>query len=1013
MQAADIPVVVADEGQARRPRYDAFISYSKSADATLSAVLQEALQHFAKPWYRRRALRVFRDATTLSPDAPLPIALESAIRDSGFFILMASPRSAASRWVQREVEHWLQSHGVKRLMLVLTDGSLNWSDATGDFDPEESVSLPPPLFGAFDAEPLFLDLRNLDTSTPALRDDPSVQDAVATLASVIHGRPKDDVVGEDLVQHRRTLRIAWSAAGLLAVLAVATSLASIWAVQQRDAALQREREARAGQLASDASRLLTEQPEALELATLLAIESIKRAPTGNGQEALAAATRLLPGRVAESFGERVAVLEFSPDNRWLARGDAQMGVMAWDLEKAELSQLSMPAEIQDQLQVRDFAFSRDSKWLAIAPGGPVARVYDLPGGNHEWHFEHDDTVRTVAFDPSAKRLATGAKDGRLRVWELATQTLLYEERVDSEEVRAVQFNHDGSLLGAVSPNGPIRLLATDDWRRIELEPVTPEVGLALDFSPDGTMFAVTRGNRAVIWSLEDGSVINTVEHSDFTNSVKLAGGPNIWALKFSPDSSLLVTSSRDRTTRFWRPQTGEEVLRLTHRTSVERVVFTADGSQIATAGYGLAQLWSLPEGEEVLRVPTDGGNALDLSEDGSLIAAGGNASSVRVMTTANAVRSRTIDLADDAVAVACRSDRPWIATADDRSNVQIWDTTTGELLADSNTFKPRRLRFTRMGDLIIASLAGLFRLSGDGTLREFPLDSERDIAIHDDYVAARERGGAVLVWPAAGDADPLRIDAMAQSAIRFNEDGTLLITQRLVENRATVHVWDARTGREVWQIEVRSAFGNLLAADAGGNTLAVATQRELVLYDKQTGTTRELNPDSKIRALVFSKNGARLSILLDDKLETYDVEDLDAPPVRIRHDSSIRYVAFNKERQRIATSTRTSVTVWDLDTGERLANWSTDAGVAQVCFLAGDAAIVTGDAADRALVQPWQATDHIDAACARLTRNLTEAEWATYLPGVPYEQTCPALVPIERERLVAEMFGPPEAEPGE
>jgi WD40 repeat protein len=1004
---------VTDEGQARKPRYDAFISYSKSADATLSAVLQEALHRFAKPWYRRRALRVFRDATTLSPDTPLPIALESAIRDSGFFILMASPRSAASPWVQREVEHWLQGHGVKRLILVLTDGSLNWSDTTGDFDPEESTSLPPPLFGAFDAEPLFLDLRNLDTSTPALRDDPSVQDAVATIASVIRGRPKDDVVGEDLAQHRRTLRIAWSAAGLLAVLAVATSLASMWAVQQRDAALQREREARAGQLASDASRLLTEQPEALELATLLAIESIKRAPVGNGQEALASATRLLPGRVAESYGGMVEVLEFSPDNRWLARGDAQMGVMAWDLEKGELSQLSMPAEIQDQLQVRDVEFSRDSKWLAIAPGGPAARVYDLPDGNHEWHFEHDDTVMTVAFDPSARRLATGAKDGRLRVWELATQTLLYEERVDSEEVRAVQFNHDGSLLGVVSPNGPIRLLATDDWRRIELEAVAPQVGLALDFSPDGTMFAVTRGNRAVIWSLDDGSMINTLEHTDITNSVKVAGGPNIWALEFSPDSSLLVTSSLDRTTRFWRPRTGEEVLRFTHRSSVERVAFTANGSQIATAGYGLAQLWSLPEGEEVLRVPTDGGNALGLSEDGSLIATGGNASSVRVMTTANAVRSRTIKLADDAVAVACRSDRPWIATADYRHNVQIWDTTTGELLADSNTFNPQQLQFTRKGDLIVASQAGLFRLSGDGTLRESPLGYERDIAIHDDYVAARERGGAILVWPAAGNADPLRIDAVAQGAIRFNEDGTLLITQRLVDNQATVHVWDARSGQEVWQIEVRSAFGNRLAADAGGNTLAVANQSGLVLYDKQTGTSRELNLDSEIRDLVFSKNGARLSILFNEKLQTYDLKDLDAPPVRIRHDSTVRNIAFNKERHRIATATTTSVTVWDLDTGERLANWSTDGRVTQVCFLADDAAIVTGEDADRAVVQTWQTTDHIDAACARLTRNLTEAEWEAYIPGLPYEKTCPALVPVEREPLVAEMFAPPEAKPEE
>lgn len=46
--------------------YDAFISYSHSKDMTLAAVLQSALQRFNKPWYKRRALRIFRDETSLA-----------------------------------------------------------------------------------------------------------------------------------------------------------------------------------------------------------------------------------------------------------------------------------------------------------------------------------------------------------------------------------------------------------------------------------------------------------------------------------------------------------------------------------------------------------------------------------------------------------------------------------------------------------------------------------------------------------------------------------------------------------------------------------------------------------------------------------------------------------------------------------------------------------------------------------------------------------------------------------
>jgi hypothetical protein len=42
-------------------QYAAFLSYSHTADGKLAPALQSALYQFAKPWYRLRAVRVFRD----------------------------------------------------------------------------------------------------------------------------------------------------------------------------------------------------------------------------------------------------------------------------------------------------------------------------------------------------------------------------------------------------------------------------------------------------------------------------------------------------------------------------------------------------------------------------------------------------------------------------------------------------------------------------------------------------------------------------------------------------------------------------------------------------------------------------------------------------------------------------------------------------------------------------------------------------------------------------------------
>ena len=45
--------------------YDGFISYSHAADDQLAPRLQSALQRFARPWWKRRAVRIFGDQSSL------------------------------------------------------------------------------------------------------------------------------------------------------------------------------------------------------------------------------------------------------------------------------------------------------------------------------------------------------------------------------------------------------------------------------------------------------------------------------------------------------------------------------------------------------------------------------------------------------------------------------------------------------------------------------------------------------------------------------------------------------------------------------------------------------------------------------------------------------------------------------------------------------------------------------------------------------------------------------------
>ena len=70
--------------------YDAFVSYSHAKDKPIAAALQSVVQTLGKPWYKRRALRVFRDDTSLSATPHLWPTIETALNESRFLILLAS-----------------------------------------------------------------------------------------------------------------------------------------------------------------------------------------------------------------------------------------------------------------------------------------------------------------------------------------------------------------------------------------------------------------------------------------------------------------------------------------------------------------------------------------------------------------------------------------------------------------------------------------------------------------------------------------------------------------------------------------------------------------------------------------------------------------------------------------------------------------------------------------------------------------------------------------------------------
>ncbi|MFT3899691.1 MAG: TIR domain-containing protein [Gordonia sp. (in: high G+C Gram-positive bacteria)] len=186
--------------------FDAFISYAREPSAALAAQLQTSLEKFAKPWNKLRAMRVFRDDQSMAANTALWSTIERGLNESSHLILLVTPEAASSEWVDKEVRWWVEHKSSGSVLLVHQAGVLDWDDAKSDFTAASAV--PPSLRGAFGEEPRWVDLTSLDQAQLADGDNPTMTNAVADLSSAVRGVDRDTIIGENVAEHRRTMRMA-------------------------------------------------------------------------------------------------------------------------------------------------------------------------------------------------------------------------------------------------------------------------------------------------------------------------------------------------------------------------------------------------------------------------------------------------------------------------------------------------------------------------------------------------------------------------------------------------------------------------------------------------------------------------------------------------------------------------------------------------------------------------------------------------------------------------------------
>ena len=123
-------------------------------------------------------------------------------------------------------------------------------------------------------------------------------------------------------------------------------------------------------------------------------------------------------------------------------------------------------------------------------------------GDAATHAGHTDEVRSVAFSPDGKRIATGSPDKTVRLWNPATgQPLGAPLTGHTGPVNEVAFSPDGQRLASAGDDGTVRLWNPDTGQPLG-DPLTGYTGqtFAVAFSRDGRRLATAGDDGTVrLW----------------------------------------------------------------------------------------------------------------------------------------------------------------------------------------------------------------------------------------------------------------------------------------------------------------------------------------------------------------------------------------------------------------------------------------------------------------------------------------------------------------------------------
>ncbi|MYV48184.1 TIR domain-containing protein [Streptomyces sp. SID2888] len=793
-------------------QYDAFISYNHAADEPFAPVLRGLVTKLGAPLFRGRRLKIFLDKTSLPLGTSLPDEIQKALKASRKFILLASPGSAQSWYVnQLEIQYWREVLGRPGIYICLTGGEYHWDRGRNDFDWQRTNALSSDLSGTFPSEPLVVDLRKIRAMKRPRPARKEVKLPVAKIVALVRDEELEKVLGEE---RRRRAKVFAFIAAFLALVVLLGVFGARWMTAEEDKQAS-QRTATARKLLVAAEKTAPDDPLMAARLTVAAT-AIDTAEQGPDHEA-ALADRVYELRhvrhivaLGNDLQRDFSTAAVGPEGQFAyTHGDGQH-IRVLGSDGNQLADLRLPTpkgetptEAEWNGEYQELAFDAQGRWLyASQIGGSLVR-WDL----HDIQARPQEVTSgggTFAVAPDGETVAwpgrfPHAPDGVVAPEELVGNGLILrlagqDKEIESEPaspvaaVSSVRFSPSGGEVFCVLRNPTADTIAVRTWgvaqgrwRQSEASLRWMSAGQILALRDDGKVLAKIEDGKLRLYSTASGKRVGK------TLPYELSGAQSPTSLVFSRDGQTVYTADEDGRITSWElnQKKSQEIFRTGE--SVRGLARAAGGDMLTVAGAKRAVVVDPTRDLRYTEVPGVR-SAVDvaLAGDGSLAVLGENELTVRPKSGAAAGKTSKdvvtwsgrghLDFSQDdrrLLVVEGHHDQSLLTSRDARTLKSHWTVTAHQLGVDSII----GVTAVAGGQTLVSHLGGTVVVDTDGN---------RLGELRGSLLGTDRKGEWIAVLTTDGDAGGKSPAVIEIRRVSGRVPGRLPVRERRIETRGQV-----------------------------------------------------------------------------------------------------------------------------------------------------------------------------------------------------------------------------------